>query len=151
MHIVSIESLLSINETLIVQLVSFLIFLFIINRVMFRPLRALILKRGEHVDNLQKGIFDAENAYKELLDQIKAQESAVKTEAFTIRKKLVESGSKEAAAIIESSRQEIVNLKKSVGRELEDQISAAKAHVKKESEDLAVVIMEKVLQRRLQP
>jgi F-type H+-transporting ATPase subunit b len=151
MQIVSVESLLSINETLIVQLISFFIFLFIINRVMFRPLRALIKKRGEYVDNLQKGIFDAENAYKELFDQIKAQESAVKTEAFAIRKKLEESGSEEAAAIIESSRQEIVNLKNRVGRELEDQISVAKAHVKKESEALAVVIMEKVLDRSLQP
>jgi F-type H+-transporting ATPase subunit b len=68
-----------------------------------------------------------------------------------MRKKLEESGSEEAAAIIESSRQEIMNLKNRVGRELEDQISAAKAHVKKESEALAVVIMEKVLDRRLQP
>jgi F-type H+-transporting ATPase subunit b len=151
MQIVSVESLLNINETLIVQFISFLIFLFIINRVMFRPLRALIKKRDEHVDNVKKGILDAENAYKTLLDQIKAQESAVKTEAFAMRKKLEESGSEEAAAIIESSRQEIMNLKNRVGRELEDQISAAKAHVKKESEALAVVIMEKVLDRRLQP
>ena len=41
MQIVSVEALLSINETLIFQLLSFLIFLFIIKRMMFRPLRGI--------------------------------------------------------------------------------------------------------------
>ena len=39
MQIISNIALISINETLVVQLISFLIFLFIINRIMFRPLR----------------------------------------------------------------------------------------------------------------
>ena len=37
MEIVSKIALITINETLVIQLVSFLIFLFVINRMMFRP------------------------------------------------------------------------------------------------------------------
>jgi F-type H+-transporting ATPase subunit b len=149
MQIVSVEALLSINETLIVQLLSFLIFLFIIKRVMFRPLRGMIKQRGEHVHKIKDDISEAENEYQKLLDQIKAQRSEVKTEAFAIRDKLEKAGNAEAAAIIESTQMEILDLKKKVGRELDDQISDVKAYIKKESEVVAAAIMEKILDRRL--
>ncbi len=151
MQIVSVEALLSINETLIVQLISFLIFLVIIKRVMFRPLRGIIKERGEHVHKIKDDISEAENEYQKLLDRIKAQESAVKTEAFAIREKLEKAGNAEAAAIIESTQMEILDLKKKVGRELDDQISEVKAYIKKESEVVAAAIMEKILNRRLHP
>jgi F-type H+-transporting ATPase subunit b len=149
MQIVSVEALLSINETLIVQLLSFLIFLFIIKRVMIRPLRGMIKQRGEHVHMIKDDISEAENEYQKLLDQIKAQKSAVKTEAFAIRDKLEKAGNAEASAIIESTQMEILDLKKKVGRELDDQISDVKAYIKKESEAVAAAIMEKILDRRL--
>jgi F-type H+-transporting ATPase subunit b len=151
MQIVSVEALLSINETLIVQLISFLIFLVIIKRVMFRPLRGIIKERAEHVHKIKDDISEAENEYQKLLDRIKAQKSAVKTEAFAIREKLEKAGNAEAAAIIESTQMEILDLKKKVGRELDDQISEVKAYIKKESEVVAAAIMEKILDRRLHP
>ena len=151
MQIVSVEALLSINETLIVQLISFLIFLVIIKRVMFRPLRGIIKERGEHVHKIKDDISEAENEYQKLLDRIKAQESAVKNEAFAIREKLEKAGNEEATAIIESTQMEILDLKKKVGRELDDQISEVKAYIKKESEVVAAAIMEKILDRRLHP
>jgi F-type H+-transporting ATPase subunit b len=149
MQIVSVEALLSINETMIVQLISFLIFLVIMKRVMFRPLRGMIKERGDHVHKIKDDISEAENEYQELLDRIKAQESAVKTEAFAIRDKLEKVGNAEAAAIIESTQGEIVDLKEKVGRQLDDQILEFKAYIKKESEVLAAAIMEKILDRRL--
>ena len=149
MQIVSVEALLSINETLIVQLLSFLIFLVIMRRVMFRPLRGMIKSRAEHVHKIKDDISEAENDYQKLLDRIKAQESAVKNEAFTIRDKLEKAGNLEAVAIIKSTQMEIVDLKKKIGRELDDQISDAKAYIKQESEVVAAAIMEKILDRRL--
>ena len=149
MQIVSVEALLSINETLIVQLVSFLIFLVIIKRVMFRPLRGMIKDRSEHVHKINSDISEAEKEYQKLLNQIKAQESTVKTEAFAIREKLEKAGSAEAAAIIESTQMEILDLKKKVGRELDDQILEIKAYIEKESAVVAATIMEKILDRRL--
>jgi F-type H+-transporting ATPase subunit b len=149
MQIISVEALLSINETLIVQLLSFLIFLVLIKRVMFRPLRSMIKQRGELVHKIKDDISEAETEYQKLLDRIKAQETAVKTEAFAIRGKLEKAGNTEAAAIIESTQTEIVDLKKKIGRELDDQISEVKAYVKKESEVVAAAIMEKILDRRL--
>ncbi|MBC8391070.1 MAG: ATP synthase F0 subunit B [Deltaproteobacteria bacterium] len=147
MQIVSAEALLSINETLIVQLISFLIFLFIINRVMFRPLRGLMKEREQHVDKIKSDISEAEIEYERLLDQIKKRESAVRREALLMQDKLEKSGGDEAMAIMESTRKEISDLKKKVAKELQSQISEAKQQVKEETEGIAVAIMGKVLDR----
>jgi F0F1-type ATP synthase membrane subunit b/b' len=109
----------------------------------------MIKQRGELVHKIKDDISEAETEYQKLLDRIKAQETAVKTEAFAIRGKLEKAGNTEAAAIIESTQTEIVDLKKKIGRELDDQISEVKAYVKKESEVVAAAIMEKILDRRL--
>ncbi len=147
MQIVSVEALLSINETLIVQLISFLIFLFIIKRVMFRPLRGLMKEREQHVDKIKFGISEAENEYEKLLEQIKKRESAVRREALAMQDKLEKSGGDEAAAIMESTREEIADLKEKVVKELKDQISEVKEQIQKETEAIAVAIMKKVLNR----
>ena len=59
MEIINTIALISINETLIVQLLSFLVFLFLINRVMIRPLRSVIDEREDFVTRVRKEIEDA--------------------------------------------------------------------------------------------
>jgi F-type H+-transporting ATPase subunit b len=149
MQIISNVALLSLNETLIIQLISFLIFLFIINRVMFRPLRAIMAERDSHIKKLKLDIVDAGKQFENLLNQIKQQESAVKNEAYDISGKLEEAGNQEADEVIDAARKEISTLKEKVAKELEDQILEARKNLKAESEILATKIMEKVLERRL--
>ena len=147
MQIISNVALISINETLIIQVISFLIFLFIINRIMFRPLRKVMNERETHVENVQKDIVKAENQFEDLAAQIEEQENAVRNEAFKQREQLEAAGSQQAAEIIASTREEISALRAEAQKEVDSQISAARKHVQKESEDLAKHIIEAVLYR----
>lgn len=149
MEIVSNIALLSINETLIVQIISFLIFLYVINRVMFRPLRSLMSDRVEHVENMKQGIVNAERKFEEVLEQIKQRDSALRQEAFAINEKLGEAGDQEAYEVISATRAEISSLKAQTARDIDVQIQEAKKYIQKESETLSVAVMEKVLDRRL--
>ena len=147
MQIISNVALISINETLILQIISFLIFLFIINRVMFRPLRKVMNERESYIENIQKDIVAAENQFKDLTNQIQAQEKAVRNEAFEQKEQLEVSGSQQAAEILASTREEINTLRAEAQKEVDAQISAARKYVQKESEDLAKNIIETVLYR----
>ena len=149
MEIISSVALLSLNETLIIQLISFLIFLFIMNRVMFRPLRAIMAERDNHIKKVRLDIVDAGKQFENLVKQIKEQESAVKNEAYDISGKLEEAGNQEADEVIDAARKEISTLKEKVAKELNIQILEARKNLKAESEILATRIMEKVLDRRL--
>ena len=150
MQIISNVALISINETLIFQVISFLIFLFIINRIMFRPLRKVMNERETYIENVQKDIVAAENQFEDLTNQIRAQENAVRDEAFKQKEQLEATGSQQAAEIMASTREEINALRAEAQKEVNTQISAAREHVQKESEDLAKRIIETVLYRSRQ-
>lgn len=149
MQIISNVALISINETLILQIISFLIFLFIINRIMFRPLRKVMNERETYIEDIQKDIVDAEKKFEDLTVQIQAQEKAVRNEAFEQKDQLESSGKQKAAEIFAATREEIIALKSRAQQEVDDQISAARKHVLKESKGLAQNIIETVLHRSL--
>jgi F-type H+-transporting ATPase subunit b len=149
MQIISTVALISINETLIFQVISFLIFLFIINRILFRPLRRTMAEREVYIENVQKDIIDAQNQIKDLTKQIQKQEKAVRNEAFEQQAKLEASGDRQAAEILTSVRKEVNVSKEQARKDIEAQISAARKHIQKEAEDLAKKIIEKVLHRSL--
>jgi len=149
MQIVSNIALVSINETVIVQLISFLIFLYIINRVMFRPLRDTMLKRDHHVRQIQDDITHQENQLQSLKNKISEGEARVRSEALEMKKKLEDSGKHEAAGILATTRQEIEDLRKKSAQDVENKLSEARKSLRQESEGLVSDVMEKVLDRRL--
>jgi F-type H+-transporting ATPase subunit b len=109
---------------------------------------------GERESFIEKIKLDTDNKAKEferLNLEMKALESDVRKEAFGIRRELEEGGVQEASVILESTRQEIESIKEKMEVKINAQISDAKKHLQKESEALAVNVMEKLLNRRLTP
>ncbi len=149
MEIITNVALISINETVVVQLVSFLIFLFIMDRIMFRPLRGAADRRREYIDKIQSDIRNAEKGYDDVSDQIKKQEYAARTEALDFNREQEETAAREADGITGSMREEIVALRKKTESEVNAQLKEARKTIEKESSALAMSIMEKVLERRL--
>ena len=149
MQIISTVALISINETLIFQVISFLIFLFIINRILFRPLRRTMAEREVYIENIQKDIIDAQNQFEDLTDQIKEQEKAIRNEAFEQQVKLEESANRQAAEILASVREEINVSKEQARKNIDAQISTTRKDIQKEAENLATSIIETVLHRSL--
>jgi F-type H+-transporting ATPase subunit b len=149
MHIISNIALITINETLIVQLLSFLIFLFIINRIMFRPLQNVMNERVSYIDKIKMDTVDTVKELEDLTKKLKKQESDVRAQAFELKRELEESGSAKSAEIFASTREEINAIKEKAEADVNVQISEAKKHLQKESEALAINIMEKLLDRRL--
>jgi len=147
MEIISTVALININETLIFQVISFLIFLFIINRIMFRPLRKVMNERETFIENVQQDIVAAESQFEDLTNQIQVQEDAVRDEAFKQKDQLEAAGSQQAGEIMTSTREEINALRAEAQKEVDARISAARKHVQKESEGLAKQIIETVLYR----
>jgi F-type H+-transporting ATPase subunit b len=151
MHIISNIALITINETLLFQLISFLIFLFIINRIMFRPLQSVMDNRKNHMDKIQTDTVDAIKELESLTQKLKAQESEVRTEALELKREVEETGSRQAAEIFDAAKKEIDTLKEKAETEVNARIAEARKYLQKESQALAVTVMEKLLDRRLAP
>jgi len=149
MEIISNIALITINATLFHQLVAFLIFLFIINRIMFRPLRSVMAERDDIIEKIKLDTTNAGETIDRLNNELKERESEVRKEAFKVQHELEEKGKQESAEIMKSTLQEIEVLKDKNEATINAQIMEAKKDFQKESEALALNIMEKLLDRRL--
>lgn len=151
MEIIITNALISINGTLIAQLVSFLIFLFILNRVLVRPLQRTMNERDNHIEKMKEDIIDAGKDLERLTIQVEERKSEVITEALGITRVLERSGSDKAEEIFVANRKEVAGLTEKATKEIDAQLAEAKKHLKEESEALAINVMEKILDRRLTP
>jgi len=150
MQIISNIALITINETMVVQLVSFLIFVFLLNRVMVRPLISTMDERKTFISNLRQEAYDTEEKMNKLTAQMRSQEENARSEALAMMREAEEAGKQQASEIFEEAHLEIADLKNKTQKQIDEQIAEARKHIARESEVLAVSIMEKVLERRLQ-
>ena len=148
MEIISNIALISINETLIVQVIGFLIFLFVINRIMFRPLQNVISDRDIHIEGIRRDIVQAQNEVESFASQIEEQDSAARAEAFGIKDQIEAAGSQQAKEIYASVKDEIAASSKKIQQEIAHRLAEERQHLEKESQELAVSIIEKILDRR---
>jgi len=134
---------------MIIQLVSFLIFLFIINRLMFRPLIEEKRKRDNYIEKIKTDIADAIKDVEDITKKIHSEGTQAKKEAMSLFEELRASGEQEASKVFNSTRSKILDIKKSAESEIDQWLLEAKKSLQKEAENLSVSIMEKVLGRRL--
>lgn len=151
MQIINTTALITINETVFVQLISFLLFLFIINRVMLRPLRKTMGERDSYMDKMKQDTIVAEEKLLDYTRQIEKRRNKAKSEAFAVIKELEEEGRTQAHEISVSAGKEINVLRETAEKEISAQIDEARKSIFAEAEPLAVCMMEQVLARRLSP
>lgn len=149
MQIVSNIALITINETLIVQLITFLLFLFIINRIMFQPLRRVMAERSLYIETLQQEIVDQQNEHQKIAEQIKHDERKILKEAHHMSLMHENSGNDEAARIMATTQEEIAALKVKTAKEVENRFREVSNQLKNESDALVSSIIEKILNRKL--
>lgn len=149
MEIISNTALISINETLVAQVVSFLIFLFIINRLMFRPLRKTMGDRDQYLETIMKDIDNAKKDVERYTEEIENRKSAIRSEAYEITKELEHAAGLEAEDIVAAAIEEVATIRDDTKKDIEAQIATARQRVQRESEALAIQLAEKILERGL--
>ena len=147
MEIIYTPGMITINETMVVVLISFLILMFALNRIMFRPLLDTIRQRGERMDGLDRDIAATRKAAEILSRDLREREDGARKEAFERKKELESLAGQQAREILRASRKEISQMKEKVEQEVALQLEQAKKGIQKDSETLAAQIMEHILDR----
>ncbi|MFP4159868.1 MAG: ATP synthase F0 subunit B [Desulfobacterales bacterium] len=147
MEIIESMALISLNETLVAQLVSFLIFLFLINRIMIRPLQETMRNRRDYISDMENKIKESSGVLQELSRELEENERTLIREANSEKDKLKEEGSREAQGILDEARREIHDLRDENQQVIDREVSKARKSIESEAEKLAVTIMETILNR----
>ncbi|HMB15418.1 MAG TPA: ATP synthase F0 subunit B [Pelovirga sp.] len=141
--------MISLDWTLILQFINFIVLLYLLNRILFKPLRAVMDKRGETIAgshararDLQADIDEKMSSYQQQLVEAKKQANE---ERAQIRKLAVEEESKMIAMAQSNAGARMEQIREQVGQES----TRANQTLKKESTALAQLIATKILGRSL--
>ncbi len=141
------NGMITINETLVVILVSFLIFVMILNRLMFRPLNDTIRKREGHLNELDSDIKTAQKKATDLMAQLKEKEASARQEGQTLKSELETVANDQAKDVVDTARKTITDLKENTQNEVKAQVATAKKTIQHDAEQLSLEIMTKILGR----
>lgn len=141
--------MISLNWTLILQFINFIVLLYLLNRILFRPLRAVMEKRREtvegshaHARDLQADIDDKMNRYQQQLAEAK---KLANDERAQLKKLAGEEESKMIATAQSNASARMDQIREQVGKES----VRANQTLKEQSATLAQQIATKILGRSL--
>ena len=139
----------SLDYSLGIQIVNFILLIFILNRLLYKPLLGMIDKRKQQfaeseaeIRRLQETVKQKMAPDEEKLHQARATSPRQKNE-------IIRQGADEAREIIDAVRAEIPGLMEQFQVRMEEEIDAAKKTLTGQSQKLSLEIAEKVLGRSL--
>ena len=119
--------MLSLDGTLIVQLVNFIVFLAILNVIFFKPVGAAIARRRAYVDGLKHDLEQLQSDAKALRGQSAERRAAARREADeAIARARVEAG-KESDVIVSTAQTRASEIVAHAHAEVEHEVQAVRA------------------------
>ncbi len=141
------ENMLSVDETLIIQLVIFLVGLFLLNRLVFRPLIGVWDRREEltagTLREAEEMTRNAEGAIAEYNEKI----AEARTQATETRNELRQQGQGESSRMLLSAREAAQAELEGARGTLESETAKIRADLQGEIESLAAEISDRVLRK----
>jgi F-type H+-transporting ATPase subunit b len=141
--------MISINATLILQVIHFLILVFILNRLMLRPLSRIIAERGTHIENEKKQLGDLEIQTKEIVEKCVSIERDARRSADEESSRLKKEANESADKLFEDAREEIAGIRNETQRTIDEKLNEAQKYLKDEATGLADELMERIIGRRM--
>jgi F-type H+-transporting ATPase subunit b len=141
--------LISLDKSLIVQAINFLILLFILQRLLYKPFLA---KMAERTAAIQKSLDEAQAARAEATRQQEENETrlrAAHAEAAAIRAQAMKEATEEQKRLVEAARAESQRLVESAKAQMDADVRRAREELRREVADLATAVAEKLVRRSL--
>lgn len=141
--------MISLNATLFVQVGLFLIFLFIMNRIMIQPIHRLIRERDEHVQKKRMEFAAIQEEVKRLADDYERCLKRAEQEARKNWVDLCAQSHEQAHKIIVDAQAQVVALREKVRDEVAKELAKARETLAGQSEALSYEVTQKLMGRRI--
>ncbi|MCF6178049.1 MAG: ATP synthase F0 subunit B [Geopsychrobacter sp.] len=141
--------MISLDWTLILQFFNFLVLLLILNKILYRPLQAIMAQRNEKIEGGKARARDLEADIEEKMHSYQQQLNAAKSEAALERAGLRKAAHQQESEITGEAQEKAVARVKSIRGQVEKEASEAAQVLKDGAEAMAGQIASKVLGREL--
>ena len=141
--------LISLDKSLIIQFLNFVILLLILQRLLYKPFLA---KMEERTGAIKRSLEEAQAARAEAAHQVEENATRLRqahAEAAAIREQALKEAGEEQRRLVESARAEAQRLVESAKAQMDADIRRAREELRREVADLATAVAEKLVRRSL--
>ena len=140
----------SIDGTLWIQLANFLILMFVLNIVLFKPILLVIERRKKHLQNLDEEVKSLDQSVGEKMANYEEKLRQARLEAMNEKNEIQQKASGEGKSQMDDAKNEILQIFDDFKQKLDKEMSSARKILKAQAEKISVEISEKVLGRSIQ-
>jgi len=136
--------------TLIIQMINFLILLFILNLILFRPIRNVIKKRNQIIQNFNSDISSLTDEAQDSMERFEQKVLEAKKEGMAQVNKMKGEGERAEADLISATNTEVQAKIEEARKKVASDIQAARTQLEAQVQAFSVAVTEKVLGRSIQ-
>jgi F-type H+-transporting ATPase subunit b len=138
------------DYTLLIQMVTFLVLMYILNLLLFKPILNIIDRRKKQLGELENEIKLFNDSVDKRVSEYDEKLKQAKTNASELKKEIIKEGDNQAKSIVDIVRSEIPLMTQEFQQKIEKEIQAARQILDNQSRKLSLEIAEKVLGRSVQ-
>lgn len=141
--------LISLDKSLIIQMLNFLVLLAILYRLLYKPLLAKMQERSEAIKNSLEAAEAARAAAARQQEENAERLRAAYAEAQSIRAAALREAADEQRKLVEAARREAQQLVESAKAQTDADIRRAREELRREVSDIAIAVAEKLVRKSL--
>lgn len=139
-----------VDISLVYQMVNFLVLLFALNFVLYRPIRGIIKKRAEKIAQLNSDITSNQENAQAKAGELEAQQAEARRIGMAAREELKAEGQAKERELIDQATGEMEKAVAKVREQVADEIGQARDELKGQVETFGAQLAEKILGRSIQ-
>lgn len=141
--------MISINATMVVQVILFLFTLFFLNRLMIRPILRVVQKRTQVFKEAKDQILALEKETEELKRRFSQMQIDARKDAYSESDQLKKAGSTQAGEYLDQSKDKAASIRADAEARAEAEKQKERPLLKDQAAGLAGEIVEKLIERRI--
>jgi F-type H+-transporting ATPase subunit b len=140
----------TLDYTILVQMANFILLIFILNVLLYKPILSIIGKRKSQMEESDSEVKRLSQTVEQKLAEYENKVRLAKLEAMEQRNAIVKEGTDRAKGIIDAVRNEIPAMMEQFNAKMGREVDAARAILRSQSQKISLDIAEKVLGRSIQ-
>jgi len=140
----------SIDFTLLIQMVNFVILMFILNLLLYKPVLGIIDKRKKNLQDIEEEIKRLNQSVDERMAAYEEKLRLAKVQALEKKQEIMAEGAEQAKSFIEAAKGDIPGMMEKFHADMNREVDEARRILTNQSKKISIEIAEKLLGRSLQ-
>lgn len=138
------------DYTLLIQIVTFLILIYVLNILLYKPVLGIIDRRKKQIEESENEIKLFNESVDKKVSEYEEKLKQAKSNASELKKEMIQEGNGQAKSIVDAVRAEIPLMTQEFQQKMDKEMQAARQILNNQSQKLSLEIAEKVLGRSVQ-